>query len=95
MARRRVALRGYHADGTLFVDTKLGGHWAAAAVAIALAGSLLGFLGYNFPPASIFLGDSGSMIVGLVVGTLAIQSSLKAPATVALTMPVVLLTFTR
>lgn len=68
------------------------GHWAMAAIAIALAGSLLGFLRYNFPPATIFLGDAGSMIVGLVVGTLAIQSSLKAPATVALTMPVVLLT---
>jgi UDP-GlcNAc:undecaprenyl-phosphate GlcNAc-1-phosphate transferase len=70
----------------------LAGHWAMGAIAVALAGSLLGFLRYNFPPASIFLGDSGSMIVGLVVGTLAIQSSLKAPATVALTMPVVLLT---
>jgi UDP-GlcNAc:undecaprenyl-phosphate GlcNAc-1-phosphate transferase len=70
----------------------LAGHWAMAAIAVALAGSLVGFLCYNFPPASIFLGDSGSMIVGLVVGTLAIQCSLKAPATVALTMPVVLLT---
>jgi UDP-GlcNAc:undecaprenyl-phosphate GlcNAc-1-phosphate transferase len=63
-----------------------------AAVAIALSGGLLGFLRYNFPPASIFLGDSGSMLVGLLVGTLAIQSSLKAPATIALAMPVVLLT---
>jgi UDP-GlcNAc:undecaprenyl-phosphate GlcNAc-1-phosphate transferase len=70
----------------------LAGHWAMAAVAAALAGGLLGFLRYNFPPASIFLGDAGSMMVGLVVGTLAIQSSLKAPATIALAMPVVLLT---
>jgi UDP-GlcNAc:undecaprenyl-phosphate GlcNAc-1-phosphate transferase len=66
--------------------------WAAACVALALAGALLGFLRYNFPPATIFLGDSGSMLVGLVVGVLAIQSSLKAPATVALAAPTALLT---
>jgi UDP-GlcNAc:undecaprenyl-phosphate GlcNAc-1-phosphate transferase len=66
--------------------------WATACIALALAGSLLGFLRYNFPPASIFLGDSGSMLVGLVVGVLAIQSSLKAPATAALAAPTALLT---
>jgi UDP-GlcNAc:undecaprenyl-phosphate GlcNAc-1-phosphate transferase len=70
----------------------LGGQWATACVAIALVGALLGFLRYNFPPASIFLGDSGSMLIGLVVGVLAIQSSLKGPATVALAAPVALLT---
>ena len=70
----------------------VGQHWAAACVALALAGALLGFLRYNFPPASIFLGDSGSMVIGLVVGVLAIQSSLKAPATVALAAPTALLT---
>jgi UDP-GlcNAc:undecaprenyl-phosphate/decaprenyl-phosphate GlcNAc-1-phosphate transferase len=68
------------------------GHGAAACVAVALAGSLLGFLCYNFPPASIFLGDSGSMLIGLVVGVLAIQASLKAPATIALAAPVAALT---
>lgn len=61
--------------------------WAAACVAVALAGALLGFLRYNFPPATIFLGDSGSMLIGLVVGVLAIQSSLKGPATIALAAP--------
>jgi UDP-GlcNAc:undecaprenyl-phosphate GlcNAc-1-phosphate transferase len=64
-----------------------GEHWQAAALAVALAGALFGFLFYNFPPASIFLGDSGSMLIGLVVGVLAIQSSLKGPATVALAAP--------
>src|SRR5262249_41039564 len=51
----------------------------------------LGFLRYNLPPATVFLGDSGSMLIGLILGTLAIESSLKAPATVALTAPVALL----
>jgi UDP-GlcNAc:undecaprenyl-phosphate GlcNAc-1-phosphate transferase len=70
----------------------LGGHWSAACVAVAVAGALLGFLRYNFPPASVFLGDAGSMLIGLVIGVLAIRSSLKAPATVALVAPVALLT---
>src|SRR5262245_10512270 len=70
----------------------VGGHWVAACIALALAGALLGFLRYNFPPASIFLGDSGSMVIGLVVGVLAIESSLKGPATVALAAPTALLT---
>jgi UDP-GlcNAc:undecaprenyl-phosphate GlcNAc-1-phosphate transferase len=63
----------------------LTGHPTDALVAVAIAGSLLGFLYYNFPPASIFLGDTGSMLIGLMVGALAIRSSLKGPATVALT----------
>jgi UDP-GlcNAc:undecaprenyl-phosphate GlcNAc-1-phosphate transferase len=66
----------------------LGQQWPTACVAVALVGALIGFLCYNLPPASIFLGDSGSMLIGLVVGVLAIHSSLKAPATIALAAPV-------
>jgi UDP-GlcNAc:undecaprenyl-phosphate GlcNAc-1-phosphate transferase len=60
-------------------------------VAAALAGALLGFLRYNFPPASIFLGDSGSMLIGLIVGAVALRGSLKGPATVALAAPIAIL----
>jgi len=67
-------------------------HHATALVALALAGSLLGFLGYNFPPAKMFLGDAGSMLIGLVIGAMAIKSSLKGPATVALAAPLAVLT---
>ncbi len=63
------------------------GHGAYAIFAVALAGSLAGFLVYNFPPARIFLGDSGSMLIGLVLGVLAIKCSLKGPATAALVVP--------
>lgn len=66
--------------------------WTAACVAVILAGGLLGFLRYNFPPASIFLGDSGSMLIGLIIGVLAIQSSLKATAAVGLAAPLAILT---
>src|SRR5205823_328160 len=70
----------------------LSGHWAAAVVAVALAGGLVGFLRYNYPPASIFLGDSGSMLIGLIVGVLAIESSLKGVATVTLAAPLATMT---
>lgn len=63
------------------------GQGFAAWVAFATAGALLGFLRYNLPPASVYLGDSGSMLVGLVVGVLAVHASLKGPATVALVAP--------
>lgn len=63
------------------------GHGAYALFAVALAGSLAGFLVYNFPPARIFLGDSGSMLIGLLLGVLAIKCSLKGPATAALVVP--------
>ena len=59
-------------------------------VALAMAGALLGFLVFNLPPASVYLGDCGSMLIGLVVAALAISSSLKGPA-VALVGPTVLL----
>jgi UDP-GlcNAc:undecaprenyl-phosphate/decaprenyl-phosphate GlcNAc-1-phosphate transferase len=66
----------------------LGGHIVDAYCALALAGALAGFLVYNRPPARIYLGDAGSMLIGLILGTLAIRSSLKGPATVALAAPV-------
>jgi UDP-GlcNAc:undecaprenyl-phosphate GlcNAc-1-phosphate transferase len=66
-----------------------------AYAAFATAAALLAFLCYNFPPATIFLGDSGSMLIGLVIGVLAIKSSLKKPGghpeMTALAVPIALL----
>jgi UDP-GlcNAc:undecaprenyl-phosphate/decaprenyl-phosphate GlcNAc-1-phosphate transferase len=62
--------------------------WMAAALAAAVAGFML----YNLPPASIFLGDSGSMVIGLTLGVLGMQGSLKTSATLAITAPVVVMT---
>jgi UDP-GlcNAc:undecaprenyl-phosphate/decaprenyl-phosphate GlcNAc-1-phosphate transferase len=63
-----------------------------AAMAIILAASLAGFLIYNLPPASIFLGDSGSMVIGLSIGLLGIQGAMKTSATLAITAPAVVMT---
>jgi UDP-GlcNAc:undecaprenyl-phosphate GlcNAc-1-phosphate transferase len=77
--------------GALAAMAVLNGRAAEACVAMAMAGALLGFLRYNLPPASVFLGDAGSMLIGLVVGTLAIRASLKGPATAAMAAPTALL----
>ncbi|QDV54971.1 WecA-like glycosyltransferase [Rosistilla oblonga] len=60
-------------------------------VSIALAGGLLAFLAFNRPPASIFLGDSGSMMIGLVVGTLATWTSTKESTAIAVIIPIAVL----
>ena len=76
---------------SLAVIATMVGHQFTAVVALAMAGAMIGSLWYNLPPASIYIGDSGSMLIGLVIGALAIPASLKGPATVALGAPVALL----
>jgi len=56
---------------------------------IALAGAVLGFLRFNFNPATIFLGDSGSLFIGFMLSALALAGSQKAPTMVAVAIPVV------
>lgn len=58
-------------------------------LAVALGGVILGFLRFNFHPASIFLGDSGSMFIGFTLATLALAGSQKAPTMIAVAIPVV------
>ena len=65
----------------------LTGRPEVAVVALVFAGCLLGFLPFNLPSARIYLGDAGSMLIGLVVGTLALEGSLKGPGTVLLAAP--------
>jgi UDP-GlcNAc:undecaprenyl-phosphate GlcNAc-1-phosphate transferase len=59
--------------------------------AAAIAGAVLGFLFYNFNPASIFMGDTGSMFLGFVLATTSIQTNHKSSAAVAMLVPVLLL----
>ena len=73
---------------TIGVMAWMNGHYYAALVVACMAGALAGFLRFNFPPATIFLGDSGSMLIGLTLGAMAIRSSIKGPTTVALAAPV-------
>jgi UDP-GlcNAc:undecaprenyl-phosphate GlcNAc-1-phosphate transferase len=60
----------------------------SALMAAALAGSLVGFLLYNWHPAVIFLGDSGSLTVGLLIGVIGIQDSLKGASALSILFPI-------
>jgi UDP-GlcNAc:undecaprenyl-phosphate GlcNAc-1-phosphate transferase len=56
---------------------------------LALAGAIAGFLRYNFNPASIFLGDCGSLLIGFLLSAIAIAGSQKSPTVVAVAIPIV------
>jgi UDP-GlcNAc:undecaprenyl-phosphate/decaprenyl-phosphate GlcNAc-1-phosphate transferase len=72
-----------------FVVALLNGPSLLTVMTIALAGAILGFLRYNFNPATIFLGDSGSLFIGFVLSALALAGAQKAPTIVAIAIPVV------
>ncbi|NQU26353.1 MAG: undecaprenyl/decaprenyl-phosphate alpha-N-acetylglucosaminyl 1-phosphate transferase [Candidatus Nealsonbacteria bacterium] len=72
---------------TIALMAVLTGHMATAIVAFVMVGSLAGFFRYNFPPAKMFLGDAGSMLIGFFLGVLAIQGSLKGAGTALLSAP--------
>jgi UDP-GlcNAc:undecaprenyl-phosphate GlcNAc-1-phosphate transferase len=63
----------------------------AAIVSAIVLGACVGFLRHNFYPARIFMGDSGAMLLGFVLATIAVEGLLKTAATVALTLPLVVL----
>jgi UDP-GlcNAc:undecaprenyl-phosphate GlcNAc-1-phosphate transferase len=54
-----------------------------------LAGSLLGFLPFNFPPARMFLGDTGSLLIGLLLAVIALVENRKATLALTLAVPIV------
>ena len=72
-----------------FVVALLNGPSLVTVMTIALAGAILGFLRFNFNPATIFLGDSGSLFIGFVLSALALAGAQKAPTIVAVAIPVV------
>jgi UDP-GlcNAc:undecaprenyl-phosphate/decaprenyl-phosphate GlcNAc-1-phosphate transferase len=72
-----------------FVVALLNGYSMVTVMTIALAGAILGFLRYNFNPATIFLGDSGSLFIGFLLSALALAGAQKAPTIVAVAIPVV------
>ena len=57
-----------------FVTAMSIGQWFVAASLALLIGALLGFLCFNFPPASIFMGDSGSLVIGFILGVLTVRT---------------------
>lgn len=74
---------------TLFFLATLSGRMDAAALSIALAGATLGFLRYNFNPASIFLGDSGSLLLGFSLGTITLLNVTRVAGLTTIIIPLV------
>jgi UDP-GlcNAc:undecaprenyl-phosphate GlcNAc-1-phosphate transferase len=71
-----------------------GGHQSAAALAAAFSGAVIGFLVFNFNPASIFMGDCGSLFLGFFLGGVTLfnnQTGLRRNVVAVLTIPVLLL----
>ena len=64
---------------------------AAGLLALATSGAALGYLRHGFHPASIFLGDSGSNLLGYLLATIAVQGALKTNALVGLAFPLFVL----
>ena len=63
----------------------------AAAFAAALIGACLGFLRYNFHPASIFMGDSGAMFLGFSLATISLLGVMKSVAAITLAVPLLII----
>ncbi len=63
----------------------------AAILAAALIGACMGFLRYNFNPASIFMGDSGAMFLGFALATISLLGVMKSVAAIALAVPLLII----
>lgn len=79
---------GLLVSGTLTLVAIHNENVEVAILAVALAGSLAGFLLYNWHPACIFLGDSGALLIGLLIGVVGVQGSLKGPSAISILFPI-------
>ncbi len=82
---------GFFSVSTMFILSLYLHHTLTAFFAVALAGAIFGFALYNFSPASIFMGDSGSLFIGFLIATISLQGSQKSSTAVVLLIPVVAL----
>lgn len=76
---------------TLMMAAIITGNFALLMLTLPLAGALLGFLAFNFNPATIYLGDSGSLTIGFLLGAFGVIWSEKSTTLVAMTVPVMAL----
>jgi UDP-GlcNAc:undecaprenyl-phosphate GlcNAc-1-phosphate transferase len=74
---------------TLFITSLMNGHTDICVVSVVLIGAVMGFLRYNFNPASIFLGDSGALFLGFMCAALSLISAQKSSTLIAVAIPLV------
>ncbi len=76
---------------TLLCIALIVGENDVAFVTASLAGACFGFLPYNFNPAKLFMGDTGSMFLGFILGSISVQGLFKGYATISLAAPILIL----
>jgi len=74
---------------SLLICSLAHGHSEISLLSIVLVGAVIGFLRYNFNPATIFLGDSGSLFLGFMAAALSLISAQKSPTLIAIAIPLV------
>ena len=82
---------GFFATVTTLVAALLQDNVYLALATVPLAGALLGFLGFNFHPASIFLGDSGSLTVGFMLGCFGVVWGQKSATLLGMVAPLMVI----
>ena len=75
---------------TMFVLSVWAGRLDAAALAVAVSGASLGFLRFNFHPASVFMGDSGALTLGFALGTVSLLSVTRFAGLTTIIVPLVI-----
>ncbi len=74
----------------VFISVRVG-DYSVALLGIALMGSCFGFLPFNFNPAKIFMGDTGSTFLGFMLATLSVQGVFKSYAVISFAVPLLIL----
>ncbi len=78
-------------SGSLGVMMTIQGKGIDAVIMFSITGALIAFLKFNFPPAKVYLGDAGSMMIGFLLAAMAIRSTFKQSSLFAFMAPVTLL----
>ncbi len=76
---------------SLYIVAVIRGQDDIAIIAVSLVGAVFGFLPYNFNPAKIFMGDTGSTFLGFVLALLSIEGTMKSVTALALAIPILVL----
>lgn len=76
---------------TIFIVALLNGRQEAMYMTAILSGAILGFLPYNFNPASIFMGDTGSQLLGFLLAAISMEGAIKSATAFSIAVPILAL----
>lgn len=76
---------------TLFGVSIISGRYTSVYLTLMLSGACFGFLPYNFNPAKIFIGDTGSQFLGFILSAISLQGAIKSAAAVVVAVPILAL----